>query len=321
MDFSYRFGIRSADSIDKEFLLNIERVSLIGFPLNSIRSVPIITDPKGSPLFASRREGNSNEPRPLLPKTADVVQIMETDGTAEEKILRLKTSFFQSSRLASGENGEMWEIHKKNPDFLLEVSKYVQKTLSELLRQRPIESVSASERQASVYDEIEFCVFLLGANGNLDILEDLRTNECSEFSSLMARYRTEIEELAATEAEAGNGGVSAFVEGFFAISEVANKIAYLNSIKRSEKELISFRLIQIIEKETEALIEVLSHSEKTEKTNRLNLILAKLAINYSHLPYLKEPTSEEDVVEILAMAEAVRKSIKGGYEMAKKVEF
>ncbi len=102
---------------------------------------------------------------------------------------------------------------------------------------------------------------------------------------------------------------------------MANKIAYLNSIKRREKELVSSRLIRIIEKETATLIQSLSSSGRTERIDRLRLILTKLAINYSHLPYLEEPTTEEGVIQILSASEEIRRSIAKGFEMARDIGF
>jgi hypothetical protein len=141
----------------------------------------------------------------------DITPIMASEASPEEKIAQLRSAFFQSSRLASKGTTQIWESHRDQPEFLLGVSKYVQRTLSELLRQKPIEVVSSAEKPVSVYDEIEFCVFLLGASGNLDILEDLKTNDCVEFANLMSRYRVEIERLV-HEKTSMDENISAFIE-------------------------------------------------------------------------------------------------------------
>jgi hypothetical protein len=115
----------------------------------------------------------------------------ESIGT--NRVQELKDAFFRYARFLSTEGQRSWEVLRTDPIFMRESIEYIQRTLSELLQQKPVGAKNGFDRQTTVYDEIEFFLFILGTNEQLDVLEDLKTNDCFEFSNLMRRYRKNIE--------------------------------------------------------------------------------------------------------------------------------
>lgn len=233
--------------------------------------------------------------------------------------------FLNSARLnfvASGQrtSGKIWDELRNEPEFEASVIEYLKKMVPAIFK---------NKYSRSLYEDIEFGLFLLGSSESFDVLEDIRHGNMQGISGLFARRHSAISRGLASvqamigsarDAEAVNLAWESFerkVSSFEQLCEIINKIAAMHSISALDKSR-AHSLVQMIAAQIEAVGNELDHiGYDPFAREKLRFIEGKLLGNYSHLEFFEGRT----LGEILRKAEKICEKIERGFKLQEATRF
>lgn len=234
-----------------------------------------------------------------------------------EFLRHLRASFVTSGRRAG--NGALNRLHE-DPVFEGVVIGYLKKMVPEIFKH---------QYSRSLYEDIEFGLFLLGSAESFDVLEDIRHGGMRGIAGLFAKRHSAIsrglvsiqESVKTPEpSETAELRLRSFernVEGFEQLCEIINKIAAMHSISALDRGR-AFSLIQLIGAQIEVVgneLETIGYDQFVR--DRLRFIEGKLLGNYSHLEFIDGRTQEE----IFRKADRICHEIERGFRLQKATGF
>ncbi len=229
----------------------------------------------------------------------------------------MRTEFASTSKKDSP---FLWEALRAEPEFETAVIRYLKETVPTIFK---------NKYSRSLYEDIEYALFLLGSPKNFDVLEDIRLESMKGISGLFARRHSAItRELSAVQTLRASGAAIEAVEervqsfdrqvsAFEQLCEIINKIAAMQSISALDKDR-ALSLIRMIAAQIEAVgNELEGTSPDPLAQGKLRFIEGKLLGNYSHLEFFDGKTADE----ILRNAERICENIELGFQLQKFTGF
>lgn len=245
----------------------------------------------------------------------------EGTPTMEEAYSRflqyLRASFVTSGRRAGN---DIWEKLREEAAFESAVIGYLKKMVPEIFKH---------QYSRSLYEDIEFGLFLLGSPESFDVLEDIRHGSMRGIAALFAKRHSAISRGLATlqeaqecseaseKSEARRLSFQRNVEGFEQLCEIINKIAAMHSISALDRGR-ALSLIRLISAQIEVVgyeLENVGYDQFVR--DRLRFIEGKLLGNYSHLEFIDGRTQDE----IFRKADKVCQDIERGFRLQKATGF
>lgn len=237
------------------------------------------------------------------------------EGAYGEFLQYLRSAFTMSERNIVG---KIWVSLQEDPHFESAVIAYLKKMVPEIFK---------NKYSRSLYEDIEFGLFLLGSSESFDVLEDIRDGGVQGISGLFAKRHSAISRGLASSIAAGEedqetarerwNSFERKVEGFEQLCEIINKIAAMHSISALDKDR-ALSLIRMIAAQIEVVggeLERIGHDRYAR--DKLRFIEGKLLGNYSHLEFFDGRSSEE----ICRKADKICESIEKGFELQKITRF
>jgi hypothetical protein len=190
--------------------------------------------------------------------------------------------------------------------------------------------IFATHHRRSLYDEIEFGLFLLGADELFDVVNDIEKGGAKGINALFNEQLIQIaKDLRPVRFEMGHAGVRLVDENeihgrferniaaFEQLCELVNKLAALKSVNTMGKEC-ALSLSRMIGGYLETLERHLSEvGYDPEILERFHFIKGKLLGNYSCLEYF----DGKSAIEIEATADRICQSTIRGFELQKRSGF
>ena len=239
----------------------------------------------------------------------------ESDSaTLERFVSYLRTTFGNSLNRS---DSPVWKELRSHPTFAAAAVSYLRKSVPTFFRNR---------NNRSMYEDIEFGLFLLGNREDFDTVEDIRDNGVRGISKLFAEHHAEIVKGLAdmkepaenvTNAVVKMRGLELVVERFEMLCEIVNKVAALHSVNRLDHGK-ALTLIMVIATQVEVIGEELEDVDYDRFTrNKLKFIEGKLLGNYSHLEKNGALTPEEAFRKL----DSIVGAIEQGYRLQKESRF
>ncbi|MFB0964976.1 MAG: hypothetical protein QMC36_04770 [Patescibacteria group bacterium] len=194
-----------------------------------------------------------------------------------------------------GSAAKTWELLRNYPPFETAIVEYLKKMVPAIFK---------NKYSRSLYEDIEYGLFLLGSAQNFDILEDIRHGGMRGLSGLFAKCHSAVSRglsVAHTlqshdDALAAQEGWDSFerkISAFEQLCEIINKIAAMHSISTLDKDR-ALSLIRMIAAQIEAVGNELDDiGFDPFAREKLRFIEGKLLGNYSHLEFFDGRTADE----------------------------
>ncbi len=193
-----------------------------------------------------------------------------------------------------------------------------------------VPKIFSTHHRRSLYDEIEFGLFLLGADELFDVVNDIEKGGAKEINALFNERLVRIaKDLRPVQFEMGRAGIRLIEENeirgrferniaaFEQLCELVNKLAALKSVNTMGKEC-ALSLSRMIGGYLETLERHLSEvGYDSEILKRFHFIKGKLLGNYSCLEYF----DGKSAIEIETIADRICQSINRGFELQKRSGF
>ena len=215
---------------------------------------------------------------------------------------------------------KMWEQVRNHPTFETSIIDYLKKM---------VPAIFNNKYSRSLYEDIEYGLFLLGSAQNFDILEDIRHGGMQGLSGLFAKCHSAVSrglsvahtlQTRENDEFATQEGWDSFerkISAFEQLCEIINKIAAMHSISALDKDR-ALSLIRMIAAQIEAVGNELDNiGFDPFAREKLRFIEGKLLGNYSHLEFFDGRSAEE----ILRKADKICDSIERGFQLQKSTRF
>lgn len=233
----------------------------------------------------------------------------ESEAEAIGRFIEYLRSTF--SRIRKPANPSIWKDLQAHPDFSAATISHLRESVPKFFQNR---------NNRSMYEDIEFGLFLLGIRQDFDIVEDIRDDGVRGISKLFAEYHSEIVKGLSSMREPVKDGkeptekirdFERSVERFEMLCEIVNKVAALHSINTLDHHQ-ALTLIMVIATQVEVIGGELENANYDQFTrNKLKFIEGKILGNYSHLNQIEGRTAGE----IFRKLASVVSHIEEGYRM------
>lgn len=248
--------------------------------------------------------------KPTVEETVAEIRRLFPEAADERAALSAFISEYRGAFAIAGRGSaaKTWELLRSYPPFETAIVEYLKKMVPAIFK---------NKYSRSLYEDIEYGLFLLGSAQNFDILEDIRHGGMRGLSGLFAKCHSAVSRglsVAHTlqshdDALAAQEGWDSFerkISAFEQLCEIINKIAAMHSISTLDKDR-ALSLIRMIAAQIEAVGNELDDiGFDPFAREKLRFIEGKLLGNYSHLEFFDGRTADE----ILKKADKICESIE-----------
>ncbi len=298
-------------------------------PMEAVRGRVISSLSASSPAFETAPVSKTAESaferalsKTTLTEALSAIREAYPDSTDENQAFSSFLNEYRTVFVVSGRRPtpKMWEQVRGHPSFEIAVIEYLKKMVPAIFK---------NKYSRSLYEDIEYGLFLLGSAQNFDILEDIRHGGMQGLSGLFAKCHSAVSRGLSTayilQAQDSDpfvirDGWDSFerkISAFEQLCEIINKIAAMHSISALDKDR-ALSLIRMIAAQIEAVgNELDSVGFDPFAREKLRFIEGKLLGNYSHLEFFDGKTAEE----ILRKADKICGAIERGFELQKSTRF